>query len=1003
MERQNLAHSLEMEKQALAESLAMERQRLAESLSIQKYEAAAAKYYRSPYEADNENVPIPDQDEIMSTINFEDIAPDLTQVTSEELIDVTTVDTNSQTDTGLRPSTSTGLNPPIEQLRQYRQADMSSYFNENRDQMVRNLIKNKGLNCAAVAVETFDTMVNDYYNNPVVHPGEFSPTKHAEIATFVDGSSEGTIEHSLTVHMEGTTEGTSTTAEPQFPDVFDMVIPEPRVTTYAVPHKRVTLAEVLRCKPSGLTLPDVLEKLGYQKPDVHKMILDFYDSSRRVPDALQGEVLEIYAYIALLNSILNHDSCETFSKDEWKDIAMSADNIAEHLVNLKYLQRKRQRMAYDLDKADYACFIQNAYTSIDHCMKNYKLKCQRIPVRKRTVLPSLPEVVVSKETPPIPRFELNPTDTLRNKLVKLYSQEPKEDDANTRKLLTPKASLNVFRLNTKEVKLFDGTRSQYLDFKRSFKDVYEEQHNDAKALASLLYRHLTGEAKRDVSYNIHLLPDIDTYTKMWKDLDVRYLGEYDWRKVTQHEVNKCPRVKWYMPQTLQWFAESVKYAHNELLKHDSIALQDGENPLYLTLKYKLRGVMKAKFLYYCNDKSLTKNMISLLRWSNHIEEEAELMTEPDSSDDSDNEGVTGVVRSRQHVMYHYSETDSDSDSNTNEMEPQESSDNTSDEESEHEEEPVSDNDTLEITIRAIVQNLRRGEISGEDCLHKDHLLIECPMFKELTVEGKHMYLENKDHCVKCLQPFAQHHDCPNRNLKKCGVKDCKMVHSSLLHTKAMKVMEAMELPTLENITNMYKSSEGETNLQTFVATVSGTTNVQEIVGMLDSGSEACCIDEDLAEELGCITILEDKAHCFGFLDRVVKIPTKFVKVILTNNESTEQLTINCWTVPKLWKGTRALDWSVEKLKYEHLAPLDIPKLPSNKRILLLIGNNCTDCFFPLEVARGENKKEPFGYRTILGWTILGPSIHKSEIAGTDKENLYCMYSKAVTIPDYESD
>jgi hypothetical protein len=101
MERQNLAHSLEMEKQALAESLAMERQRLAESLSIQKYEAAAAKYYRSPYEADNENVPIPDQDEIMSTINFEDIAPDSTQVTSEELIDVTTVDTNSQTDTGL--------------------------------------------------------------------------------------------------------------------------------------------------------------------------------------------------------------------------------------------------------------------------------------------------------------------------------------------------------------------------------------------------------------------------------------------------------------------------------------------------------------------------------------------------------------------------------------------------------------------------------------------------------------------------------------------------------------------------------------------------------------------------------------------------------------------------------------------------------------------------------------------------------------------------------------
>jgi hypothetical protein len=203
--RQEYADSLAMERRNLADSLAMERQRrqrLAESLSIQRYEAAAAMYYRSPYEEANEAVPVSDQDEVMSTINFEDIAPDSTQVTSDELIDVTTVDTNSQTDTGLRPGTSTGLNPPIEQLREYRQADMSSYFYENRDLMVRNLIKHRGLNCAAAAAQTFDTMVNEYYNNPVVHPGEFSPTKHAELASFVDGSSEGTIEHSLTIHME---------------------------------------------------------------------------------------------------------------------------------------------------------------------------------------------------------------------------------------------------------------------------------------------------------------------------------------------------------------------------------------------------------------------------------------------------------------------------------------------------------------------------------------------------------------------------------------------------------------------------------------------------------------------------------------------------------------------------------------------------------------------------------------------------------------------------------
>ena len=63
-------------------------------------------------------------------------------------------------------------------------------------------------------------------------------------------------------------------------------------------------------------------------------------------------------------------------------------------------------------------------------------------------------------------------------------------------------------------------------------------------------------------------------------------------------------------------------------------------------------------------------------------------------------------------------------------------------------------------------------------------------------------------------------------------------------------------------------------------------------------------------------------------------------------------------------------------------------------------------FFPLEVSRGENKLEPFGYRTILDWTILGSNTHKSEIADTEKKPITCLHgvtdteesSSAVKIP-----
>ena len=165
-------------------------------------------------------------------------------------------------------------------------------------------------------------------------------------------------------------------------------------------------------------------------------------------------------------------------------------------------------------------------------------------------------------------------------------------------------------------------------------------------------------------------------------------------------------------------------------------------------------------------------------------------------------------------------------------------------------------------------------------------------------------------------------------------------------------------------------------MQTFPCNVVHKDTASPILAMLDSGSAISCIDEEASKRLGCKKLTRKTTKALRYLDRKVPIDTRCVEVILQNSDATVTETLICWTIPDLAVGTRVCNWAVQKDHFPHLKHLDLPNIPKDARIELLIGTNYPDMFIPLKYKKGK-PGNPFAVKTKFGWTILGAKLDKS--------------------------
>ena len=100
-----------------------------------------------------------------------------------------------------------------------------------------------------------------------------------------------------------------------------------------------------------------------------------------------------------------------------------------------------------------------------------------------------------------------------------------------------------------------------------------------------------------------------------------------------------------------------------------------------------------------------------------------------------------------------------------------------------------------------------------------------------------------------------------------------------------------------------------------------------------------------------------------------KVPTFEVELTQEPVGDGRAVDIKAWAMDKLTNGFEVINWPQEKKRYPHLADLRIAPITAEAPDILIAVDH-SDLHIPLETRIGK-PNEPYGFKTCLGWTVLG--------------------------------
>ena len=138
--------------------------------------------------------------------------------------------------------------------------------------------------------------------------------------------------------------------------------------------------------------------------------------------------------------------------------------------------------------------------------------------------------------------------------------------------------------------------------------------------------------------------------------------------------------------------------------------------------------------------------------------------------------------------------------------------------------------------------------------------------------------------------------------------------------------------------------------------------------ILDSGSNSCNIDQNLAAQLGLKPISDYFERTVRYITKSVTLRTCVYSLRLVGQDKKYVREIFAYSVDNF--KTEVPNWRKECSLYSHLNDLVIPEIDTNQAGIL-IGVDCIDLFRPMEVRYGQ-PNEPMALKTALGWSFQGP-------------------------------
>jgi hypothetical protein len=257
-------------------------------------------------------------------------------------------------------------------------------------------------------------------------------------------------------------------------------------------------------------------------------------------------------------------------------------------------------------------------------------------------------------------------------------------------------------------------------------------------------------------------------------------------------------------------------------------------------------------------------------------------------------------------------------------------------------------------------------------------------FKSFDAKTRQALVRKSQLCFHCLKGEHRVKDCKVAKDKLCGIEGCVRFHHALLHPDSSvnnigyedRDSTCSELPDFdfESESLLHVASPGSISLQTIVVNLTVGGASKPVIALLDSGSQATCIDEDLATRLKLTVLIGSTKRRVDYADRVAEMNSQLIQFEISSLDGLTTQTLTGWTMKDLASRTGIVDWSKEKLKFQHLKSVPFPTLPKPERISILIGTGYPNLYIASKaVSDSTNASAPVALLTPLGWSAVGAS------------------------------
>ena len=262
-------------------------------------------------------------------------------------------------------------------------------------------------------------------------------------------------------------------------------------------------------------------------------------------------------------------------------------------------------------------------------------------------------------------------------------------------------------------------------------------------------------------------------------------------------------------------------------------------------------------------------------------------------------------------------------------------------------------------------------------------LFKCDAFKDMNPEQRLETARKARLCFNCLRRGHSSADCKADST--CTVKGCRKKHTKFLHTfmrppqktdsTEVSQQKQTEVPTA---TCTHVADMGHSRVVLPVVkvkvTAQGTQQSTEAYALLDNGSTNTFCTEELLTKLNSsgqsadmqLTTLEKEGN---------KVKTTVHDLEVSDVQGNHTVPVRVYARPSIPVSTDCVVREDDLRSWSHLRDTEIPRLPQNGKIQMLIGQDCPEVLMPLEVRAAENPDDtatPFATRTLFGWTVCGP-------------------------------